>query len=112
MRKDVINNNRVDTYKTLKDNYKTLYQKHRVNNGTKNIILYNHINYNSLYLIKNNNNNSLLKRINLKKNYANQNDKKIMINKVKTMKNYIYRPLFTYGGKIQKYPKTEFNTNN
>ena len=44
-------------------------------------------------------------------NYANQNDKKIIFNKVKTMKNYIYRPLFTYGGKIQKYPKTEFNTN-
>ena len=35
-----------------------------------------------------------------------------MINKVKTMKNYIYRPLFTYGGKIQKYPKTEYDTNN
>ena len=112
LRKDVINNNRVDTYKTLKDDYKTLYQKHRVNSGTKNIILYNHINYNSLYLIKNNNNDSLLKRKNLIKNYTNQNDKKIIFNKVKTMKNYIYRPLFTYGGKIQKYPKTEFNTNN
>ena len=112
LRKDVINNNRVDTYKTLKDNYKTLYQKHRVNNGTKNIILYNHINYNSSYLIKNNNNDSLLKRKNLIKNYTNQNDKKIMINKVKTMKNYIYRPLFTYGSKIQKYPKTEYDTNN
>ena len=107
LRKDVINNNRVDTYKTLKDDYKTLCQKHRVNSGTKNIILYN-----SLYLIKNNNNDSSLKRKNLTMNYANQNDKKIIFNKVKTMKNYIYRPLFTYGGKIQKYPKTEFNTNN
>ena len=105
MRKDVINNNRVDTYKTLKDDYKILYQKHRVNSGTKNIILYN-----SLYLIKNNNNDSLLKRKNLIKNYTNQNDKKIIFNKVKTMKNYIYRPLFTSGGKIQKYPKIEFNT--
>ena len=112
LRKDVINNNRVDTYKTLKDDYKTLCQKHRVNSGTKNIILYNHINYNGLYLIKNNNNDSLLKRKNLIKNYTNQNDKKIIFNKVKTMKNYIYRPLFTYGGKIQKYPKIEFNTNN
>ena len=112
MRKDVINNNRVDTYKTLKDDYKILCQKYRVNSRTKSSILYNHINYNNLYLIKNNNNDSLLKRKNLIKNYTNQNDKKIIFNKVKTMKNYIYRPLFTYGGKIQKYPKTEYDTNN
>ena len=83
----------------------------RVNSGAKNIILYNHINYNILNLIKNNNKDSSLKRKNLIRNYTNQNDKKIIIIKVKTMKNSIYRPLLTYGGKIQNYPKTEYNIN-